>query len=113
MFLDNLKPGNPKTSIKMFHQLRETQEAELILFMLVRQFRIFLQINGNYVEKIDEVKRMAPWQLSKLTIQTKYFTKEQLEKAYNLLFQIETSQKTGKGISSSLDTSIDFFLAEI
>ena len=113
VFLDNLRPNNSKSLIKLFHELRGTQEAELIFFMLVRQFRLFLQAEGNYFDQIDEVKRMAPWQLSKLSTQTKYFSKNQLIKLYNKLFEIEINQKTGRIGPMALDTSIDFFLSDL
>ena len=112
-FLDQIKPHNSKALIKLFHELRETQEPELILFMLIRQFRLFLQVNGNFLNQIDEVKRMAPWQMSKLLIQAKHFKKDDLIKAYNQLFEIESSQKTGTGMTTSLETSIDFFLSDL
>jgi hypothetical protein len=111
-FLDNLRPNNSNNLIKLFHELIETQEPELIFFMLVRQFRLFLQAAGNYPDQIDEVKRMAPWQLSKLTVQTRNFSKNQLIKLYNQLFEIETNQKTGK-TSYPITTSIDFFLSDL
>ncbi|HUD09405.1 MAG TPA: hypothetical protein VMR77_01195 [Patescibacteria group bacterium] len=107
-FLDNLKPGNCEILIKLFHELKQTMEPELIFFMLVRQFRIMLGIDG--VDKIDEIKRMAPWQLGKVQKQAGVFGGSKLKLLYQKLFEMDLSLKTGK-IPYSLDRSIDFFLA--
>ncbi len=109
-FLDQLRPGNSKQLIGIFHELRAKQEDELIFFMLVRQFRLYLQSLGDYHNQIDETKRMAPWQLSKLRSQVKNFNKEQLIHFYGQLFDIELKSKTGK-TSVPLHISIDFFLS--
>lgn len=110
IFLDNLKPGNCEILIKLFHELKQTMEPELIFFMLVRQFRIMLGQEG--VDKIDEVKRMAPWQLGKMQRQAKTFGEEKLKSTYQKLFEIDLALKTGK-IPYSLERSIDFFLADL
>jgi DNA polymerase III delta subunit len=107
-FLDNVKPDNADSLIKLFHQLRQNMEPELIFFMLVRQFRIMLGIEAS--DKIDEVKRMAPWQLSKMQRQAKMFGEAKLKSSHEKLFEMDLGLKTGK-IPYSIDRSIDFFLA--
>jgi DNA polymerase III delta subunit len=109
-FLDNVKPNNAEMLIKLFHQLKQSMEVELIFFMLVRQLRIMLDLDGS--DKIDEVKRMAPWQLGKMQRQAKMFDDEKLKTAYQSLFEIDLALKTGK-IPYSLERSIDFFLADL
>jgi DNA polymerase III delta subunit len=109
-FLDNVKPDNAGSLIKLFHQLRQNMEPELIFFMLVRQFRIMLGIEAS--DKIDEVKRMAPWQLSKMQRQAKMFGEAKLKNSYQKLFEMDLGLKTGK-IPYSIDRSIDFFLADL
>jgi DNA polymerase III delta subunit len=109
-FLDNVKPNNSEILIKLFHELRQNMEPELIFFMLIRQFRIMLGIDG--VEKIDEVKRMAPWQLGKMQRQAKMFGGTKLKENYQKLFEIDLGSKTGK-IPYSIERSIDFFLADL
>ena len=109
-FLDNLKPGNSESLIKLFHELKQTMEPELIFFMLVRQFRIMLGLEG--ADKIDEVKRMAPWQLGKMQKQAKMFGDDKLKSNYQKLFEMDLALKTGK-IPYSLERSIDFFLADL
>jgi DNA polymerase III delta subunit len=108
-FLDNIRPENSEALIKLFHELKQSVEPELIFFMLVRQFRIMLGLDGP--DKIEEVKRMAPWQLGKMQRQAQLFGEEKLKSSYQKLFEMDLALKTGK-IPYSLERSIDFFLAD-
>lgn len=114
LFLDSLKPDNSKILLNLFHQAIESGIAdELILFMLQRQFRILLALSEPAEnEPIDELSRMAPWQMGKLERQAKYFDNSNLKKIYKKLYEIEIGTKTG-GLSLSLSQSIDFLLLEI
>ena len=122
-FLDALKPNNSKLLITLFHQTIKESETEMVFFMLVRQIRLLLgftpmQHQGLHgfepwdKDPIDELKRMSPWQKSKLQQQAKLFTSEELIQLYDRLFQIEVGQKTGK-LTQTLDSTIDFLLAEV
>ena len=107
-FLDNIKPGNTD-SIKQFHILLNQTAEELVFFMLIRQFRLLLAVSDVSGEQIDEVKRLAPWQVSRLKSQSKLFGEEKLLKAYKKLSEIDLFQKSGK-LATSLTQAIDFFL---
>ena len=112
--MDSIKPGNGPQLVKLFHQTLETAEIEIIFFMLIRQLRLLLALSEKEEtpESIDEIKKMAPWQKGKLHNQAAFFTQEQLLTLYQKLFVIEVGQKTG-GLSSSLTSTIDFFLFEV
>lgn len=111
--LDSLKPDNGKNLIKLFHQTIETAEAEMVFFMLVRQVRLLLALSSETVESpIEEIKRMQPWQKTKLEQQAKLFTVDQLVHLYTKLFTIEAKQKTGQ-LSLPLISTIDFLLLEV
>lgn len=111
--LDSIKPGNGKHLIKLFHQTIETTDPEMIFFMLIRQIRLLLALSDTETEQaIDEVKRLAPWQKTKLQQQANLFDTNQLKDLYNNLFSLELGQKTGT-LSNSILTSIDFLLLEI
>lgn len=112
LFLDNLKPNNSKYLITLFHDLLKNVEVEILMFMIVRQFRLLISQLDSGSDAIDEVKRMAPWQLSKFKKQLGYFDKNKLINSYNLLFAIDLKHKTGK-LSFPLERSIDFFLADL
>lgn len=109
-FLDSIKPGNAKQLLTTFHQLLQKENPELVFYMLVRQFRLLLAITTN--AKIDEAKRLAPWQRSKLERQAKNFSLESLKAIYGKLFQIEKETKTGVN-SLSLPASLDLLLSDI
>jgi len=130
LFLDSIRPGNGKQLIVLFHQTIAVTEAEMVFFMLVRQVRLLLAVNpsqpplvrgggsfspldkGESEGVIDELKRLAPWQKSKLEKQAELFGKEKLQEFYAKLFAIEVAQKTG-GLASPLSATIDFLLLEI
>lgn len=116
LFLGNLKPNNAKNVLNLFHQTLESGiKEELILFMLQRQIRILLALrhpSTSSGSQIDEVSRLASWQLEKLERQAKLFHIDDLIKIYKRLYEIEIGQKTG-GLSLSFSQSIDFLLLEI
>ena len=112
LFLDNIKPGNSKYLIDLFHQILKTQEAEIIFFMIIRQFRLLISQTEESKSAIDEAKKLAPWQLSKFKRQLSFFDRSKLLTLYNKLFEIDLKHKTGK-ISFPLEKSIDFFLADL
>jgi len=114
LLLDNLRPGNSKSLLNLFHQaIASGIKEELILFMLQRQFRILLALSDSSDSgPIDELTRLAPWQMGKLERQVSYFQGSTLKNIYKKLYEIEIGQKTG-GLSLSLSQSIDFLLMEI
>jgi len=109
--LDALQPGSGKILIKLFHQTIQNSEPEMVFFMLIRQIRILLALSDN-ANPIDEVKRIQPWQKSKLESQAKRFDPTHLRDLYNKLFQLEIRQKTGS-LSIPLVSAIDFFFLEV
>jgi DNA polymerase III delta subunit len=111
-FLDNLKPKNNKQLLTLFHQTLETTEVEMVFFMLVRQIRMLLALLENANQPIDELKRLAPWQRTKLERQAAAFGKKKLIKLYQSLFSVEVAQKTGN-LTANLVTTIDFLLADL
>lgn len=111
-FLDSIRPDN-QLQISLFHKVLQTTEPEVVFAMLVRQFRLVLALSDLSDERIDEVKRLAPWQLGKLKRQASLFSLDKLKTIYHKLFEIDLAQKTGANNSLSLSQSIDFFLLEI
>jgi DNA polymerase III delta subunit len=111
-FLDSIKPGNSKAAIQFFHKTIEIEEPEFALFMIIRHIRILLGLNAPEGHEIDEVKRLAPWQIKKLETQAKLFGNELLINFYQKLFVIEKNMKTGK-LSLSLESHIDFLLSSL
>lgn len=114
LFLDNLKPLNSRNLLRLFHEALDSGiKEELILFMIQRQIRILMALsNPNDNVQIDELIRMAPWQLIKLERQARLFSELQFKQIYKKLYEIEIAQKTGSS-SLSLTQNIDFLLLDI
>lgn len=111
-FLDTLAPGSGPKLITLLNKTLETSEIELIFYLLIRQFRLLLAMSNEQSTLIDELKRLQPWQKSKLKQQAFRFSQEALCENYKKLYAIETGQKTGT-LAAPLRISIDFFLLEI
>lgn len=113
LLLDSIRPNNGKSLIDLFQKTLLNAEAELVFFMLIRQFRFLLAVSDlKQNEPIDEVKRLAPWQLGKLQKQAGLFSPEELKKYYKKLYQIDLAQKTG-ALTMPLNQTLDFFFLDI
>lgn len=114
-FLDSITP-NSSTSVSLFHQALKHSEPELLFFLMIRQFRLLIALSEKKIEQssddIDEVKRLAPWQKSKLTKQASLFQKQRLLEVYKRLFDIDLAQKTGAS-PLLLTQAIDIFLLDL
>ena len=109
-FLDSIRPGNTKEMLLLAYQVRKSEADELLLHMLVRQFRLLLGTSSK--ASIAEVKRLAPWQRGKLERQAGLFGKERLVLLYKRLFQLERGAKTGNN-ALPLTGAIDLFLTTV
>jgi hypothetical protein len=107
-FLDNLYPGNLATTIKNLDLLSKTTAIELIFFMLNKRIRQLLMIKFNH--ELDGVKL---WQLKKLNYQAKLWSKQNLIKFYQSLFQLEIKVKTSNNpfdLKKSLELLFTYLL---
>jgi DNA polymerase III delta subunit len=109
-FLDSLLPGSSR-NVTSFHEALLTTDEEFMFFMLIRQFRLMLNLEDPSF-LTDDTKRLAPWQKSKLTSQAKRFGTENLTENYKKLYKIESKVKVGS-LNMPLVAAIDIFLAEI
>src|SRR3989344_6724937 len=78
LFLDSISPNQGTKLVQLFHKVLPETDVEMVFFMLVRQVRLLLALREQSTEQIDEVKRLAPWQLNKLQRQAGLFTPTQL-----------------------------------
>jgi hypothetical protein len=139
-FLDNIKPNNTKQLLQLFHQTLSNSDEETIFYMLIRQIRLLLALSSpchsgdpdkvgrlqnpdsgqvpieseqaRMTSEIDELKRLQPWQQSKLEQQSKLFSLEKLITIYNRFYEIESAYKTGN-LPSTLNCAIDILLLEL
>lgn len=112
LFLDSIGSHNTN-AVRLFHEAQDTQDVEIIFYMLVRQFRLLLALSepGDKTQ-IDEVGRLAPWQRSKLQRQAAKFSKDALKKIYKNIYEIDINHKIGV-LPYSLSQAIDFLLLDI
>jgi len=112
-FLDNVKPGNGKNLIVIFHKLLENTPVEVILYMMVRQLRLLIAVtSSDKSDTIEELGKIAPWQKGKLERQAVFFDRNKLINLYNKLYNLDLSSKTGT-LSMPLADAIDFLLLDI
>jgi len=107
--LDGLTPRNGSRAIRLFHDSLQDEDVQFCFSMVIRQFRLLLALSKPADTTIEEIKRMAFWQKTKLQKQAKLFSIDRLKEMYKKLFTIEYGVKTGK-LSLSLEQAIDFFL---
>lgn len=109
-YLDSLKPEDSKHLIMLFHQLLTQTDVDFVFAMIIRQFRLLLAVSEP--DSIEEIKRLGPWQITKLKKQRSFFTEKQLLLQYNKLLLIDNKLKTGTLILT-LTQAIDFFLCDL
>jgi len=112
-FLDNVKPGNGKNLIVIFHELLKKTPAEIILYMMVRQLRFLIAVtSSDKSDTIEELAKIAPWQKGKFEKQAVFFGQSRLITLYHRLYNIDLSSKTG-ALSMPLAVAIDILLLDI
>lgn len=112
-FLDGLNPRDFQSLIQKFHFALKYTSAELIFFMMIRQFRLMIALADlNTSIQIDEIKNLQAWQKNKLKKQAESFGISNLTKLYKRLFTIESHLKTGF-LPLPIEYQIDFFLLSI
>jgi len=110
-FLDGIRPSNPR-NINSFHNALKGTEPEIIFAMIIRQFRLLAGISSDDKQNAEEVKKLAPWQKSKLQKQASLFSQDKIKLIYKKLYKIEKGQKTG-ATNMTLTQNIDILLLEI
>lgn len=111
-FLDSLKPGNSKTSIELFRQALSQEETNLIFYMLIRQFRLFLLFGTKEKVDLDEVKRLAEWQKAKISKQAQLFNLKKLLSIYHEILEIDYGEKGGFS-AYPLRQTLELFLSKL
>lgn len=98
---DAVAQKNRKQSLKTFEILRESgEDLGKIFFMLVRHFRILVQVNemlkkGENSFSITKKLKQHPFVIQKTSEQSKNFSWEKLKEIYNELLQIDIKIKSG------------------
>ena len=105
-FLDLLTPDKTQESLAVLDILKKTEDANIIFFMIIRQFRnliIAKDLGG------EGLVGSTPWQKDKYLTIAQKFTTERLLQFYGKLLEIDYAQKTSNdlfSLSSRLDLLI-------
>lgn len=108
-FLDSLKPGENRESLRILDDLLKRAEGEMILSMLIRRLRLLLLASDQNEEGLSA---LLPWQKKKMMVQAKFFTKEELLRLYREILEIDFLQKTSQSALSPT-FRLDLFLADL
>ena len=103
-FLESLRPGNSQETLQLLGTLKTQGDAEMIFYMLIRQFRFLVMAKDNALDS------MPTWQKQKFLSQSRNFSQENLQKIYRDLLDIDFKQKTS-GDPYSLDSRLDLLMA--
>ena len=99
--VDAVGHRNGKQALAMLQRLLEEQDAISIFGMVVRQFRLLLQVReqvdeGRSPEETAQAVRIHSFVAKKLTDQARTFTLPALEAIYHHLLDLDRATKTGK-----------------
>ncbi len=102
-FVDSLGMQPPARLITSFHQVIQTQDAEFVFAMLMRQVRMLVAYisDGSYSG--------APFGRAKIATQSSKFSLERILALHSQLLAIDIGQKTSRS-ALSLTQEIDLFL---
>lgn len=108
-FLDSLAPANSQYSLSLLEDIFKSEEPEIVFFMLVKQFRYLILAKENTNQVPSDFKRLAPWQIGKITRQASLFPAESMLKIYQELENLDYQIKNGL-TAQSLDTLMKYLL---
>lgn len=97
---DYIGSKQKQKALQTLHQLIESGDSSIQIFnMIIRQFRIFLQIlelKNKPAKEIAIKLKLHPFAAQSALNQLKHFQKEELHKIYQNLLQIDIRLKTGE-----------------
>jgi DNA polymerase III subunit delta len=114
--VDAVAIRNSRKALSELHRLQEYQDANSLFPMIIRQFRMLLQMreildeDGKISEGSSELKRSPPFVINKLKDQARRFSIIELEQIYRRLLSMDEAIKTSQ-MSASL--VLDVFIAEL
>ncbi|MFZ5366390.1 MAG: hypothetical protein ACOZBZ_03840 [Patescibacteria group bacterium] len=108
-FLESLKPGNTKESLRLLAELKQTEEPEMIFYMLIRQFRFLIIACDLGPSGLSE---LSPWQQKRFLKQASFFPPQRLKDLYKNLLEIDFNQKIS-GDPYSLTSRLDLFVSSL
>ncbi|HPA33724.1 MAG TPA: DNA polymerase III subunit delta [Anaerolineaceae bacterium] len=111
--VDAMGMRDSQQALKLLHTLLEEQEAIAIFGMIVRQFRLLLQVREALDEGLDAnetgnvIGLRSSFQVGKLIQQAKKFSLGELVLIYHRLLELDLQSKSGQGeLAPALDTFV-------
>ncbi len=101
--VDALGKRNTAAALQLLHgQLRHNAAPQYLLTMIVRQYRLLLQVRdlsarGLTPDQIRDKLGMHPFALRKILEQSHNYSIEQLEQIYGKLLDLDLAMKTSRG----------------
>jgi DNA polymerase-3 subunit delta len=113
--VDALGQRNGSQAQKVLHQLLEEEDAQALWGMIIRQFRLLLQVRELLDEGvpgpgIQKELRLHEYVAGKVTGQARRFTIQSLESIHHRLLEIDEAAKTGR---MPLEVSLDTLVVEL
>lgn len=113
--VDALAEGESGKALNLTRRLLETQDAQSLFAMIVRQFRLLLQAReildeGGESAEVAAELRQVPFVADKIAAQARRFTMDRLVAIYHRLLEVDEAAKTSQ---SPLETSLDLFIADL
>lgn len=101
--VDAISYKNGEKALRMLHRLLDENHPLQLYGMIVRQFRLLLQVkemiendaNANY-QKMAKRLGVHPYPIKKIVPQAKFFSLQDLEQIYHQLLAIDEAMKTGE-----------------
>jgi DNA polymerase III subunit delta len=111
--VDALGSGNHKTALHHLHSLLELEDASMLFSMIVRQFRLLLQVHeirdgGGNAAQVQKEFGVPEFVGRKLIGQAERFSMQELETIYKRLCAIDVGVKTGE---IAMEVALDDFAA--
>lgn len=113
--VDAMGNGNGRLASRALHILLDQQESFMLFGMVVRQFRLLLQVRemmdeGANPQIMANELHLHPFVAGKLADQARRFTMERLEDIYHRLLKMDEESKSG---GAALDVSMDMLIASL
>ncbi|KKR31345.1 MAG: hypothetical protein UT63_C0073G0011 [Candidatus Gottesmanbacteria bacterium GW2011_GWC2_39_8] len=108
-FVESIGVVSVHDLLLLHHDLLKKEAAELVWFMIVRQFRYMILARDMGETGLAE---FPPWQRGKYISQSKFFSLQQLILAYRKLLEIDLKIKRGL-TPMPMDSLLDIFITSI
>jgi DNA polymerase-3 subunit delta len=114
--VDALGSRNTAAALELLHeQLRHNAAPQYLLVMIVRQFRLLLQVRdlaarGLAVDAIRDQLKLHPFVARKVFDQSRNYSIEQLEWVYRKLLEVDVAMKTSR---ADPNVTLDMLVVEL